>query len=165
MVLAGAVDVEVAALDERHAGLGRLRQERVAVDPVEPAPEEVAAFGRAEVEAVAEVRAGINTRNAAVSSDGRYVIAANYLPHSLAVFDADLNLVRVIEARERCGGRGFAREFAGEGPTLEFGGAWITPWHHRLRALVPEHGLTLRPRHPVTNRLWLRTDLSQRTAE
>ena len=64
--------------------------------------------------------------------------------------------VRVIEARERCGGRGFAREFAGEGPTLEFGGAWITPWHHRLRALVPEHGLTLRPRHPVTNRLWLR---------
>lgn len=64
--------------------------------------------------------------------------------------------VRVIEARDRCGGRGFAREFAGEGPTLEFGGAWITPWHHRLRALVPEHGLTLRPRHPVTNRLWLR---------
>lgn len=64
--------------------------------------------------------------------------------------------VRVIEARERCGGRGFARSYAGEGPLLEFGGAWITPWHKRLRALVPEHGLTLRPRHPVTNRLWLR---------
>ena len=64
--------------------------------------------------------------------------------------------VRVIEARDRCGGRGFARSFAGEGPSLEFGGAWITPWHHRLRALVPEHGLGLRPRAPVTNRLWLR---------
>lgn len=64
--------------------------------------------------------------------------------------------VRVIEARERCGGRGFARRYAGEGPSLEFGGAWITPWHHRLRALVPEHGMALRPRHPVTNRLWLR---------
>ena len=55
------------------------------------------------LETVAEVRAGINTRNAAVSSDGRYVIAANYLPHSLAVFDADLNLVRVIEARDSKG--------------------------------------------------------------
>lgn len=64
--------------------------------------------------------------------------------------------VRVIEARPRCGGRGFARSYGGEGPSLEFGGAWITPWHHRLRALVPEHGLSLRPRHPVTSRLWLR---------
>ncbi len=64
--------------------------------------------------------------------------------------------VRVVEARERCGGRGFARSYAGEGPSLEFGGAWITPWHHRLRALVPEHGMSLRPRHPVTSRLWLR---------
>jgi len=64
--------------------------------------------------------------------------------------------VRVIEARDRCGGRGFARRYAGDGPSLEFGGAWITPWHHRLRALVPEHGLSLRPRAPVTNRLWLR---------
>lgn len=66
--------------------------------------------------------------------------------------------VRVLEARDRCGGRGFARSYGGEGPALEFGGAWITPWHHRLRALVAEHGLTLRPRAPVTNRLWLRDD-------
>jgi monoamine oxidase len=64
--------------------------------------------------------------------------------------------VRVVEARDRCGGRGFARSYGGEGPQLEFGGAWITPWHNRLRALAKEHGLTLRPRHPVTNRLWLR---------
>jgi monoamine oxidase len=62
--------------------------------------------------------------------------------------------VTVIEARARCGGRGYLKPFAGDGPALEFGGAWITPWHHRLRALVAEHGLTLRPRHEVTNRLW-----------
>lgn len=37
---------------------------------------------------VAEIRAGINTRNLAVSSDGRYVMVANYLPHTLVVLDA-----------------------------------------------------------------------------
>ncbi|NIP73630.1 MAG: cytochrome C oxidase Cbb3 [Gammaproteobacteria bacterium] len=37
---------------------------------------------------VAEVRAGINTRNLAVSGDGRYVMVANYLPHTLALLDA-----------------------------------------------------------------------------
>jgi mono/diheme cytochrome c family protein/DNA-binding beta-propeller fold protein YncE len=47
---------------------------------------------------VAEVRAGINMRNVAVSGDGRWVMAANYLPHTLALFDSDLNLVRVYAA-------------------------------------------------------------------
>ncbi|HEX7441127.1 MAG TPA: cytochrome D1 domain-containing protein [Caldimonas sp.] len=47
---------------------------------------------------VAEVRAGINMRNVAVSADGRWVMAANYLPHTLALFDADLNLVRSYSA-------------------------------------------------------------------
>ncbi len=37
---------------------------------------------------VAEVRAGLNTRNVAVSGDGRYVMVANYLPHTLVVLDA-----------------------------------------------------------------------------
>jgi DNA-binding beta-propeller fold protein YncE len=50
---------------------------------------------------VAEVRAGINTRNAAVSSDGRYVMVANYLPHTLTLLDGDLNFVRTIEAPSR----------------------------------------------------------------
>ena len=45
---------------------------------------------------VAEVRAGINTRNAAVSSDGRFVAVANYLPGNLTIFDADLKLLKVI---------------------------------------------------------------------
>jgi mono/diheme cytochrome c family protein len=43
---------------------------------------------------VAEVRAGLNMRNIAVSGDGRWVMAANYLPHTLALFDSELNLVR-----------------------------------------------------------------------
>jgi monoamine oxidase len=63
--------------------------------------------------------------------------------------------VRVIEARGRCGGRAYAKSYADEGPQLEFGGAWITPWHHRIRALAQDHGLALRPRHPVVSRLWL----------
>ncbi|MEZ5643731.1 MAG: cytochrome D1 domain-containing protein [Burkholderiaceae bacterium] len=41
---------------------------------------------------VAEVRAGLNMRNVAVSGDGQWVMAANYLPHSVVLFDADLNL-------------------------------------------------------------------------
>jgi len=47
---------------------------------------------------VAEVRAGLNMRNIAVSGDGRYVMAANYLPHTLVLFDADLQLRRVYPA-------------------------------------------------------------------
>ncbi len=46
---------------------------------------------------VAEIRAGINTRNLAVSADGRYVMVANYLPHTLTVLDGrDLTPLRVI---------------------------------------------------------------------
>lgn len=47
---------------------------------------------------VAEVRGGINMRNVAVSGDGRWVMAANYLPNTLALFDADLKLVRSYAA-------------------------------------------------------------------
>ncbi|WP_247597013.1 cytochrome D1 domain-containing protein [Hydrogenophaga sp. PAMC20947] len=47
---------------------------------------------------VAEVRAGINMRNVAVSGDGQWVMAANYLPHTLALFDADLNLKQTYAA-------------------------------------------------------------------
>lgn len=53
---------------------------------------------------VAEVRAGINTRNLAVSSDGRYVLAGNYLPHTLVMLDArDLTLLKVIPVRDAQG--------------------------------------------------------------
>jgi mono/diheme cytochrome c family protein/DNA-binding beta-propeller fold protein YncE len=54
---------------------------------------------------VAEVRVGINTRNIAVSGDGKWVIAGNYLPHTLVVLDArDLSLVKLIPVADK-GGR------------------------------------------------------------
>lgn len=50
---------------------------------------------------VSEVRAGINTRNLAVSADGRYVMVANYLPHTLVLLDAgDLSPLKVIQAED-----------------------------------------------------------------
>ncbi|MCL6416960.1 nitrite reductase [Aestuariirhabdus sp. Z084] len=53
---------------------------------------------------VAEVRAGINTRNLAVSSDGRYAIAANYLPNNLVILDtADLSPIKVIDVVDQTG--------------------------------------------------------------
>jgi hypothetical protein len=46
---------------------------------------------------VVEVRAAINTRNLAVSEDGRYVAVGNYLPRTLVLLDAaDLSLLEVI---------------------------------------------------------------------
>jgi mono/diheme cytochrome c family protein len=58
-------------------------------------------FDMYRLETVAEVRAGINTRNAAVSSDDRFVMVGNYLPHSLVLLDArDLSLVKVIPVQD-----------------------------------------------------------------
>ena len=46
---------------------------------------------------VAEIRAGINTRNIAVSSDGAWVAVGNFLPHSVVILHAsDLTPERVI---------------------------------------------------------------------
>lgn len=53
---------------------------------------------------VAEVRAGLNTRNLAVSKDGRWVLVGNYLPGNLAVLDArDLSLVKTLATVGRDG--------------------------------------------------------------
>ncbi len=62
--------------------------------------------------------------------------------------------VSILEARDRAGGRGFTKAFTGIGETLDFGGAWITPWQHRIRKLCAEYDVALRPRHPVTARRW-----------
>jgi mono/diheme cytochrome c family protein/DNA-binding beta-propeller fold protein YncE len=49
------------------------------------------------LEMVAEVRAGINTRNIAISHDGRILAVANTLPHTLVFLDAEtLALLRVV---------------------------------------------------------------------
>ena len=46
---------------------------------------------------IAETRVGLNTRNLAVSNDGRWVLAGNYLPGNLVLLNADdLTLVKSI---------------------------------------------------------------------
>jgi hypothetical protein len=57
----------------------------------------ISKFDMWSLQTTAEVRAGINTRNLAVSADGRYALVANYLPHSLVLLDTiDLRPIRVI---------------------------------------------------------------------
>src|SRR5262245_8893717 len=64
--------------------------------------------------------------------------------------------VTILEARERVGGRGFFRPFAGSEEELDFGGSWITPWQAAIRRLCERHEIKLRPRHPVIERRWFR---------
>ena len=53
---------------------------------------------------VAEIRVGINTRNLAVSADDRYVMVANYLPHSLVLLDAtDLKPIKLYQVKDTDG--------------------------------------------------------------
>ncbi|MCF8151135.1 MAG: nitrite reductase [Burkholderiaceae bacterium] len=53
------------------------------------------------LQVVAEIRAGINTRNVAVSGDGKYLAVANYLPHTLVLLDADLKPLKVHEVWDK----------------------------------------------------------------
>ncbi|MFT5675646.1 MAG: mono/diheme cytochrome c family protein/DNA-binding beta-propeller fold protein YncE [Paraglaciecola sp.] len=53
---------------------------------------------------VVEVRAGINTRNLAVSSDGKYAIVGNYLPHNVVILDTqDLQPIKLIKTKDSKG--------------------------------------------------------------
>ena len=46
---------------------------------------------------VAEVRAGINTRNVAMSFDGKTLAVGNYLPNNIVLLNAnDLSLIKII---------------------------------------------------------------------
>jgi hypothetical protein len=61
----------------------------------------ISKFDMWSLQTVAEVRAGINTRNLAVSADGRYAMVANYLPHSLVLLDtADLRPIKLIRVED-----------------------------------------------------------------
>jgi DNA-binding beta-propeller fold protein YncE len=54
------------------------------------------------LERVAEVRAGINARNIAISGDGRVLVVANYLPHTLVFLEAEsLRPLKVVEVTDR----------------------------------------------------------------
>lgn len=53
---------------------------------------------------VAEVRAGINARNIAISKDGKHIAVANYLPHSLVILSsADLSLEKLFDVKDKKG--------------------------------------------------------------
>ena len=60
----------------------------------------------------------------------------------------------ILEARDRVGGRGFTRKFAGSEDLLEFGGSWVAPWHDRIRHYAERTGITLRPTQPVIEHRW-----------
>ena len=56
------------------------------------------------LQVVAETRAGINSRNIAISEDGRYVAVANYLPNTLVILSAvDLSVEKIFQVKDRWG--------------------------------------------------------------
>ncbi len=64
----------------------------------------ISKFDMYKLKTVAEIRAGVNTRNIAVSADDRYVLVGNYLPHTLVLLRADdLSLIKVIPVRDDFG--------------------------------------------------------------
>lgn len=56
------------------------------------------------LEEAGRIRAGINSRNIAISKDGRWLAVANYLPRTLTILStADLGVARVIEVADEKG--------------------------------------------------------------
>jgi mono/diheme cytochrome c family protein len=56
------------------------------------------------LDVIAEIRAGLNTRNIAISADGATVMVGNYLPGTVVVLSAaDLKPIKLIEAADRAG--------------------------------------------------------------
>ena len=50
---------------------------------------------------ISEVRAGINSRNIAMSRDGKHLAVANYLPHSLVIFStATLEVEKSLDVKD-----------------------------------------------------------------
>jgi len=53
---------------------------------------------------LAEVRAGINARNIAISRDGKHIAVANYLPRTLVMLSAeDLSVEKIFDVKDRNG--------------------------------------------------------------
>ncbi len=53
---------------------------------------------------VSEVRAAINTRNIAISNDGKYLIVGNYLPNNIVILNtSDLSPLKVIATKDKDG--------------------------------------------------------------
>ena len=88
---------------------------------------------------IAEIRAGINTRNLAVSGDGRFVMVGNYLPHTLVVLDArDLSPLKIIAVQDDAGKSSRVSAVYDAGPRKSFIAAlkdipevWEIPWDEK----------------------------------
>jgi len=88
---------------------------------------------------IAEIRVGINTRNLAVSGDGRFVLVGNYLPHTLVVLDAnDLSPLKVIAVQDDAGKSSRVSAVYDTGPRKSFIAAlkdipevWEIPWDEK----------------------------------
>ncbi len=53
---------------------------------------------------IGKVRAGINSRNIAISRDGRHLAVANYLPHTLVILSTrDLSIEKIFKVLDRRG--------------------------------------------------------------
>lgn len=53
---------------------------------------------------VGRIRAGLNSRNIAISKDGRWLAVANYLPNTLTVLSTqDLSVARIFEVADKTG--------------------------------------------------------------
>jgi mono/diheme cytochrome c family protein/WD40 repeat protein len=66
----------------------------------------ISRFDLYNLKTTAEIRVALNTRNLAVSPDGRYVLVGNTLPRTLVLLDAsDLSLVQVIPVVSESGAR------------------------------------------------------------
>jgi len=64
----------------------------------------VSVFDLYSLQLVAEIRAGLHSRNIAVSGDGRTLLVANTLPPTVVALDANtLELIKVIPAQSRAG--------------------------------------------------------------
>jgi cytochrome c553/DNA-binding beta-propeller fold protein YncE len=93
----------------------------------------------------AEVRAGINTRNLAVSGDGRFVMVGNTLPHTLVVLDArDLLPLKVIPVRDDAGKSSRVSAVYDAGPRKSFIAAlkdipeiWEIPYDENAEPIYP----------------------------
>ncbi len=62
----------------------------------------VTKFDLYSLKVLAEVRAGINTRNLAISADGKTLAIANYLPHTLVLLNAnDLTVNKIFDVKDK----------------------------------------------------------------
>ncbi len=93
----------------------------------------------------AEIRAGINTRNLAVSADGRFVLVGNTLPHTLVVLDAqDLTPLKVIAVKDDAGKSSRVSAVYDAGPRQSFIAAlkdipeiWEIPYAENAEPIYP----------------------------